>query len=64
MAERIIIIAVTASAIPATEIPEMMLITLVDFFEKRYRRAMKNGVRRFFFCNLGNIQRQDVPGIK
>lgn len=35
---------------PATEIPEIILMALCDFFEIRYRLAMKNG--RFNFYEL------------
>jgi hypothetical protein len=32
--------AAVAMATPHSEIPEMMLITLCDFFDRRYLRAM------------------------
>jgi hypothetical protein len=35
--------AIVPIATPKTEIPEMILITFCDFFENKYRRAMKNG---------------------
>ena len=35
--------AIVPMVTPATEIPEMMLITLCDFFDFRYRQAMYNG---------------------
>jgi hypothetical protein len=39
--------AMVATATPMTLMPLITLITFVDFFEKRYRRAMKNG--KFIF---------------
>jgi hypothetical protein len=38
---------------PTTEIPEMMLMMLCDFFEKRYRRAIKNG--NLLMANFLNV---------
>ena len=32
-----------ATATPTTEMALMILMAMVDFFEKRYRRAMKTG---------------------
>ena len=42
--------AMVATATPTTEMALMTLMALVDFFEKRYRRAMKNG--KFTFLLL------------
>jgi hypothetical protein len=42
-AERSTTNAAVPTVTPSTEMPEMMLITLVLFFEKRYLNAMKSG---------------------
>ena len=54
--------AIVATATPTTEMALMTLMALVDFFEKRYRRAMKNGKFTFllfqeFVYALDIIQR-------
>ena len=41
--------AIVATATPTTEMALITLMALVDFFEKRYRRAMKNGKFTFLF---------------
>lgn len=41
---------------PITEIPEIMLMALCDFFEKRYRLAMKNGKFNLKFRSNKNLR--------
>ena len=41
--ERMTISAAVPTAIPATPMPEIMLMTLYDFRAKRYRKAILNG---------------------
>ena len=43
-ADKTITIAAVEIIIPKTDIAEIILITLCDFFENKYFLAMKNGV--------------------
>jgi hypothetical protein len=41
--------AAVTTIIPAAEIADIILITLCDFFENKYRRAIKNANLKLYF---------------